>query len=82
MDGAAVQVNLVGLARLLEDFFRLVAQLGGEDLVGLGSGDGPGAGDGGEFLLVDEGRVGDETDLDAVFVVAGNILSWSQLAVD
>lgn len=77
VNGAAVQVDLVGLAGLLEDLFRLVAQLRGEDLVGLGGSDGPRASDGGELLLVDEGRVGDKTDLDAVLVVAGNVLSWS-----
>lgn len=74
--GAAVQVDLVGLAGLLEDLLGFVAQLRGEDLVGLGGSDGPGAGDGGKLLLVDKGRVGDETDLDAVLVVAGNVLLW------
>lgn len=80
MDGAAEQVDLVGLARLLENFLGLVAQFGGENLVGLGGGDGPGTGDGGELLLVDEGRVGDETDLDAVLVVACNVL-WTRVSL-
>lgn len=76
MRGTAVQVDLVGLASLLEDLLRLVAQLSGENLVGLGGSDGPGPGDGGKLLLVNKGRVGDETDLDAVLVVASDVLSW------
>lgn len=49
--------------------------LGGEDAVGFGGGDGERAGDGGELVLVDEAGMGYEADLDAVLVVADNVLS-------
>lgn len=74
MDDAAVEVDLVGLAGLLQDLLGLVALVGGEDLVRLGGGDGQGPGDGGQLLLLDEGRVGQVADLDAVLVVADDVL--------
>lgn len=74
MHDTAVEVDLVGLARLLEDLLRLVAFLGGEDGVGLSSGDGEGSSNGRQLVLVHEGRVSDVTDLDAVLVVADDVL--------
>lgn len=74
VDDVAVQVDLVGLAGLLQDLLGLVALLGGEDLVGLGGGDGQRTRDGGQLVLVDEGGVGEVADLDAVLVVAGDVL--------
>lgn len=74
MLGAAVQVDLVGLAGLLENSLGLVAQVCREDLVRLGGGDGPGAGNGSELLLVHIRRVGDKADPNAVLVMAGNVL--------
>jgi hypothetical protein len=71
---ARVQVDLVRVARLLEDLLGLVALLGGEDGVGLGGRDGEGARDGGQLVLVDEGGVRDVSDVDAVLVVADNVL--------
>lgn len=72
---ARVQVDLVCQAGLLQNLLGLVTLLGGEDAVGFGGGDGEGAGDGGELILVDEAGVGREADLDAVLVVADNVLS-------
>lgn len=71
---ARVQVDLVGQAGLLEDLLGLVALLVGEDLVRLGGGDGQRAGDGGQLFLVDEGGVRDVADVDAILVVANNVL--------
>lgn len=39
--------------------------------------DGERAGDGGEFLVVNEGGMGDEADLDAVLVMADQVLGGS-----
>lgn len=72
--GTRVKEHLVGQAGLLENLLGLVALLGGEDLIGLGGGDGQGTGNGGKFVLVDERGVGHVADVDAVLVVAGNIL--------
>lgn len=77
---AGVQVDLVGQASLLQDLLGLVAQRGREDTVGLGGSDGKGAVDGGELVLVDEAGVGDEADLDAVLVVANDVLWKKTLA--
>lgn len=74
MDDTTVEVDLVGLAGLEEDLLGLVALLGGEDGVGLGGGDGQGPGNGSQLVLVDERGVGDVADLDAVLVVADNVL--------
>jgi len=71
---AREQVDLVGLAGLLQDLLGLVALLDGEDGVRLGGGDGERAGDGGQLVLVDEGGVGDVADADAVLVVADDVL--------
>lgn len=78
-DGKAVhnpreQVDLVRLTSLLEDLLGPVALLGGEDAVGLGGRDGKGALEAPEFVLLDEGRVGDVADLDAVLKVPANVL--------
>lgn len=74
MRDAREEVDLVGLAGLAEDLLGAVALVGGEDLVRLGGGDGERAGDGGQLVLLDEGRVGDEADVDAVLVVADDVL--------
>lgn len=62
------------MSTFLKDLLRLVALLCGEDLVCLGGGDGKGPSDGGELLLLDERGMGQVADLDAVFVMADNIL--------
>ena len=66
MGDTAIQVDLVWEAGLLQDDFRFVTLLGGEDLVGLGGGDAKGATNGLEFVGFDEGRVSDVTDVDLV----------------
>lgn len=60
---ARVQRDLVGVARVLEDALARVALLRREDGVGLGSGDGQQAGDGGELVPLDEGRVDEVADV-------------------
>jgi hypothetical protein len=72
---ARVQVDLVWVARRLEDLFGLVALLGREDGVGLGGGNGQRPGHGCELVLVDEARMGDISDLDAVLVVPDDVLA-------
>lgn len=74
MLSTAIQVNLVGLAGFLKNFLRLVAQFSGEYSIGLGCGNGPRSSDSGELRVVDERRMGDEANLDAALVVAGNVL--------
>lgn len=71
---ARVKIDLVRKAALLEDLLRLVALLGGEDGIRLGGRDRQGAGDALELVLVDKRRVGEVADLDAVLVVACNVL--------
>ena len=71
---AGVQVDLVRQLGLPQDLLRLVALLSGEYVVRLCGCDGQGSGDGGELILLDERRVGDEADLDTVFVVADDVL--------
>ena len=51
-----------------------MAFLSREDPIRLGCRDGKGSCDGGELSLLDEGRVGDVTDVDAILVVANRIL--------
>jgi len=68
------QVDLVRHASRLEDFLALVALFGREDGVRLGGRDGKWAGDGGQLVLFDEGRVCHVADLDAGFVVADDVL--------
>lgn len=75
MGDARVEVDLVVLAGLLQDLLGLVALLGREDVVRLGGGDGERARDGGQLVLLNEGRVGDEADADAILVVADNVLA-------
>lgn len=75
VDNTAVQGDLVRVADLDQDLLRLVALLGGEDAVRLSGGDGERASDGGQLILVDKGWVGKEADLDAVLVVASNVLN-------
>lgn len=74
----AEQVDLVGLSDLPQDLLGLVTLLGWEDLVRLGGGDGKRAGDGSQLVLVDKGGVGDIADLDAVLVVADDVLETGQ----
>jgi len=79
VDDLGVEVDLVGLADLLEDLLGAVALLGGEDGVGLGGRDGQGACDGLELVLLDERGVGDVADVDAVLVVADDVLQTDTL---
>lgn len=72
--GAGEEVDLVRLLGLDENLLRLVALLGREDGVGFGGGNGKGAGDAGELLLLDKRRVGGVADIDAVLVVADDVL--------
>lgn len=71
---AAVQVNLVRLPDLPQDLLGLVALLRWEDRVRLRGGDGQWPGDGSQLILIDEGGMSDVADLDAVLVVADNVL--------
>lgn len=71
---AGEQVDLVRQPGLLEDHLGPVALLRGEDGVRLGGGDGERARDGGELGLRDEGGVRCEADVDAVLVVADEVL--------
>ena len=68
------QVDLVGMAGLLEDVFGPVALLVREDGVGLSGRDGQWARDGGKLILVNERRVGDIANVDAIFVMADDVL--------
>jgi hypothetical protein len=68
------QVDLVGLLGALENLLGLVTVLGGEDAVDLGGSNGQRAGDAGELLVGDERRVCCESDVDAVLVVADEVL--------
>lgn len=70
----AEQVDLVRLPDLPQDLLGLVTLLGREDLVRLGGGDGKRAGDGSQLVIVDKGGVSEVADLDAVLVVADNVL--------
>jgi hypothetical protein len=69
-----VQVDLERLAGLDEDLLRAVSQLGGENVIDLGGGDGERSLDGPELVLLDERGVGDVADLDTLLVVADNVL--------
>jgi hypothetical protein len=71
---AAKQVDLVRLTDLPQDLLGLVALLCWKDGVRLGGGDGQRAGNGSQLVLLDKGGVGDVADLDAVLVVADNVL--------
>lgn len=71
---SAEKVNLVRLPDLAQDLLRLLAQLSREDGVGLRRGDGQWAGDGSQLVVIDKGGMGDVADLDAVLVVADNVL--------
>lgn len=68
------QIDLERLASPNQNLFRLVTLFGGEDVVGLSSGNGEGPGDGLELFLLDERGVSDITDIDARLVVANNVL--------
>lgn len=72
--GAGEEVDLVRLLGLDENLLGLVALLGGENAVRLGGGNGQRAGDGGELILVDKGRVCAVADVDSVLVVADDVL--------
>lgn len=74
---AREQIDLEGLSRLDEDLLGSVAEIGGENLVGLRGGDGERAADGAELVLLDERGVGDVADADALLVVADNVLVLS-----
>ena len=69
-----VQVDLERLASLDQNLLGAVSLLGGEDAVGLRRCDGQGSPDGSEFIFLDERGVGDVADLDALLVVANNVL--------
>lgn len=71
---SAEQVNLVRLPDLAQDLLGLLAQLSREDGVRLRRGDGQWAGDGSQLVVIDKGGMSDVADLDAVLVVADNVL--------
>lgn len=64
----AIQVDLVWETGLLEDDFGFVTLLRGEDLVGLGGGDGKRTTDGLQFIGFDERWVSDVANVDFVFL--------------
>jgi hypothetical protein len=68
------QVDLVGMAGLLEDLLGPVALLVREDGVGLSGRDGQWARDGGKLILVNERRVSDIANVDTIFVVPDDVL--------
>lgn len=74
MHDARKQVDLVGLATLLEDLLAAVALLAGEDGVGLGGGDGQRALETAQLVLLDKGGMGHITDADAVLKMACDVL--------
>lgn len=61
MGDTAVQVDLIRLFGLHEQLFGTVTLLGWEDRIGFCGGDGEWAGDGEEFVFLDE--AGDVSDL-------------------
>lgn len=69
-----IQVDLERKAGLNEDLLGLVAVFDGEDGVVLRSGDGERSGDGSELVFLDEGWVGNITDVDAALVVTNDVL--------
>lgn len=69
-----VKVDLERLASLDENLLGAVSLLGGENAVGLRRCDGQGSLDGSEFIFLYERGVGDVADLDALLVVANNVL--------
>lgn len=74
MLGSGKQVNLVRLLGLGENLFGFVALLGWEDGVRLGGRDGQGTTNGGQFILFDKGWVGAVPNVDAILVVADDVL--------
>lgn len=68
------QVDLERLASLDQNLLGSVTLFGGEDAVGLSSGNGEGTGDGLKLFFLDERGVSDVTDVDARVVVANNVL--------
>lgn len=74
VDNARVEVDLVGLLGGNENLLGLVAALGREDGVGLGSSNGKRAGNGSKLVLLDKRGVGEEADVDAALVVADDVL--------
>lgn len=77
---AGVQVDLEGQLGLHENLLGLGALLRGEDAVGLGGGDGYGAGDGGQLVGLDEAGVGDVGDVNAALEVADGVLCAEAVA--
>jgi len=68
------KVDLVRLARLLQDLLRLVALLGREDGVGLGGRNRERPGNGRQLVLFHKRRVGNVAYVDAVLIVTDDIL--------
>lgn len=68
------QIDLERQSSPNQNLIRFVSLFGGEDVVGLSSGNGEGSGDGLELCLLDERGVSDVTDVDARLVVANNVL--------
>lgn len=71
---AREEVDLPGLADLFEYLLGPVSHLVGENGVRFGGRNGQRARDGLELLVIDEGRVGDKSNVDARLVVADDIL--------
>jgi len=69
-----IQVDLVRVAGLFEDNLRLVSLLGGEDDICLGRRDSKGACNAGQLFLFDKRGMRKIANLNAVLVVASNIL--------
>jgi hypothetical protein len=71
---ARIQVDLIWLLGVLEDFLGFVALLGREDAVRLGGGDRERTSNGSQLSLLNERRVCDKSNINTVLVVADNIL--------
>jgi hypothetical protein len=69
-----VKVDLERFASLDKNLLGAVSLLGGENAVGLRRCDGQGSFNGSEFIFLDERGVSDIADLDALLVVANNVL--------
>ena len=69
-----VEVNLVRMARLLQNTLGLVPHIGREDAVSLGRCNRKRASNGGELLLFHKGGVGEVADIDAILIMASNVL--------
>lgn len=69
------EVDLVRLPDLGQSLLRLMSLILGEDVVEFRGSDGQRSGDGFKLFLLDEGRVRDKADVDAVLEMADDVLN-------